>query len=379
MSKAIGYVRVSTERQADHGVSLDAQRERIATYCAAQGIELVGIESDEGISGKTLDRPGIKRALARLRAGEADTLVVTKLDRLSRSVRDILALVDEVFAERRGAKRGAPLYLRSVDAMLDTASPQGRMMLSLMALFAQWEREQIAERTRSALAYLKSQGVRLGQLPYGLARAEPDAGQKRLAIVAAPAEAAAAAAAVELRRSGASLRKTAVALERAGLAPRRASGWSPSSVVALLASRRRQAALPRVPLPGGELVVDVLLVEHADSANSERRRRDTIRRKMNAKAATAAALVKRWGEVSPGAGVPELPVTVEIELTQGPRGRRWDGDNAVARAKGIRDTVAGWLGVDDAEGAGVDAWDVRVAHRRGTPAATIRIKARDRA
>ncbi|UCF41683.1 MAG: recombinase family protein, partial [Gemmatimonadota bacterium] len=92
----VGYCRVSTEEQAREGVSLDAQRKRLAAYCTAHGFELAGVESDEGLSGGVppAQRPGLTRALEQVRRGEAAGLVVVKLDRLSRSVRDVLDLAD---------------------------------------------------------------------------------------------------------------------------------------------------------------------------------------------------------------------------------------------------------------------------------------------
>jgi DNA invertase Pin-like site-specific DNA recombinase len=79
---AIGYVRVSTQEQATEGVSLDVQRDRIRTYCRLHAIKLIDIKADEGISGGTLNRPGLQAALAMIRRGRGNTLIVAKLDRL---------------------------------------------------------------------------------------------------------------------------------------------------------------------------------------------------------------------------------------------------------------------------------------------------------
>ena len=80
-TRVVGYIRVSTEHQADEGVSLEAQRARLEAFALATDLVLVGVEVDAGISAKTLERPGIQRALARLEAGEADGVLVAKLDR----------------------------------------------------------------------------------------------------------------------------------------------------------------------------------------------------------------------------------------------------------------------------------------------------------
>ena len=98
---AIGYVRVSTQEQATEGVSLDAQRDRLRTYCKLHSIKLIDIKADEGISGSTLDRPGLQAALQMIRRDRANTLLVAKLDRPSRSLRDVCTLVEELFSDER--------------------------------------------------------------------------------------------------------------------------------------------------------------------------------------------------------------------------------------------------------------------------------------
>ncbi len=161
MPHVLGYARVSTADQAEHGVSLAAQRHRIAAYCEAHGLTLAGIEEDAGISAKaTRNRPGLQRALSALKARESVGLVVVKLDRLSRTTRDVLDLV--ALSERQG------WALHSIDEKLDTGCPQGRFVVTILGALAQLEREQAAERTRAALAELRRQGRRIsGKPPYG--------------------------------------------------------------------------------------------------------------------------------------------------------------------------------------------------------------------
>lgn len=363
--KAIGYVRVSTERQAEFGASIEAQSERISAHCAGAGIELVRIEVDDGLSGKTLARPALQRALNALRDGVADMLVVAKLDRLSRSVRDVLGLVEDYFAEQPRKKTARKLHLKSCDAMIDTATPHGRLVLAVMASMAQWERETIAERTRAALEFLKRNGVILGTLAYGRRRDAKGPADRRMPVVPDAAERAAVTAAASLRREGASLRAIAARLNAAGHAPRRASRWSPSSVLSLV--RAARPAIQRRELaPGETLEIAVPIERHAESKNSETTRRLTIARKMSVKNAVAAALLAAGHP-------PPLPCTVEIVLVQGRRGRTWDGDNATARAAGARDEIARWLGCDDREGCGVDRWTVATA-RAAAPAVIVRVK-----
>jgi len=103
--KVIGYIRVSTEEQATDGVSLATQREKLNGYAKLYDLELVEIIEDAGESGKTLNRPGLQRALAMIRRGQAGGLLIAKLDRLSRSVVDWNTLIDGYFGERCGKVR----------------------------------------------------------------------------------------------------------------------------------------------------------------------------------------------------------------------------------------------------------------------------------
>src|SRR5262245_9845331 len=97
--RVIGYIRVSTEEQATAGVSLSAQAEKVRAYCALYDLTLLEVVEDAGASAKTLERPGLQRALSALRRGEADGVVVAKLDRLTRSVADMATLIDAHFGE----------------------------------------------------------------------------------------------------------------------------------------------------------------------------------------------------------------------------------------------------------------------------------------
>ncbi len=145
MRTVIAYTRVSTEEQANVGVSLAAQERQLRAHCDARSLALLRVECDEGVSGSRLrTRAGLQRALASLRTGEACGLVVTKLDRLSRSTRDVLDLV--ALADRQGWE------LHSLGEQLVTSSPHGRFFVTMLAGLAQMEREQIAERTRAGMA-----------------------------------------------------------------------------------------------------------------------------------------------------------------------------------------------------------------------------------
>ena len=152
--KVIGYTRVSTSDQFDSGAGLEAQRAAIESECARRGWELVAIYEDTA-SGKSLDRPGVRDALAAVEAGEAEGLVVAKLDRLSRSLMDFAGLM-----ERSRKQRWS---LIALDLGVDTTTPSGEMIANVLATFAQFERRLIGQRTKEALAVKRSQGVRLGR------------------------------------------------------------------------------------------------------------------------------------------------------------------------------------------------------------------------
>jgi len=158
----VGYCRVSTEDQARDGASLGAQRERIEAYCKATDRELSSILVDDGFSAKDLRRPSISALLDRVDCGEVSAIVVLKLDRLTRSVRDLADLLE------RFDKRGVALV--SITETLDTSTATGRMVINLIAAVGQWEREAIGERTAFALAHLRRQGRAYGPVPFGYKR-----------------------------------------------------------------------------------------------------------------------------------------------------------------------------------------------------------------
>ncbi len=157
-TRVVAYTRVSSLDQAEHGVSLADQKHRLECHAAAHGLEIVRFEADEGLSGKRADnRPALQRALDSLKAGEATGLLTTKLDRLSRSIRDIIALVER--SDREGWR------LVSLAESLDTGSAMGRFTVHLFGALAELERAQISERTRHAMAHLRREGKRTSSRP----------------------------------------------------------------------------------------------------------------------------------------------------------------------------------------------------------------------
>src|SRR5436190_13089209 len=157
--QAIGYVRVSTDRQAEQGVSLDAQESKIRAMATIHSAELLEVIVDGGESAKSLHRPGLQRLLALINAGHVQAVIVAKLDRLTRSVKDLCNLL-ELFEKRKVA-------LISVAESLDTGSAAGRLVITIMTAVSQWEREAIGERTRDALQHKRTNGERVGNIAYG--------------------------------------------------------------------------------------------------------------------------------------------------------------------------------------------------------------------
>ena len=136
--RAAPYVRVSTQEQAIDGYSISVQKEKTTQYCAAMSYDIYNTYSDEGFSGKSLVRPGMEQMISDIKAGRIDIVIVYKLDRLSRHVKDVLELV-ELFD-----KYNVKLY--SLSENLDLSSPFGRAALKMSATFSELERETIVER-----------------------------------------------------------------------------------------------------------------------------------------------------------------------------------------------------------------------------------------
>ena len=157
--KAIGYIRVSTQGQVEDGVSLDAQEAKVRAWADLNGAEEVVIFRDEGISGKRSDnRPGLQSALDMV--GKGDALVVYSLSRLSRSTKDALVLSEIL------QKKDADLV--SLSEKIDTTSASGKMVFRLLAVLNEFERDQISDRTRFALAHKKANGEKTGgDVPFG--------------------------------------------------------------------------------------------------------------------------------------------------------------------------------------------------------------------
>ncbi len=162
--QAIGYVRCSTQEQADSGLGLDVQTERIRAYCALKGLTLVDIITDSGVSGgKPLaTREGGQRLLSAIRTRRAGAVVMLKLDRMFRNAGDCLTTVE------KWERAGVALHVADLGGnAVDTQSAAGRFMLVVLAGAAEMERNLTRERTKSAMAIKKAAGLRIGAIPFG--------------------------------------------------------------------------------------------------------------------------------------------------------------------------------------------------------------------
>ncbi len=219
-SKAIGYTRVSTRDQADSGASLASQRTKIEAYAVLHDLELVEVIEDAGYSAKSLDRPGMAKLLQLIRGRKITTVVVAKLDRITRSVRDLGDLV-ELF-QRSGVE------FASVADHIDTSTASGRLVLNVMGSVSQWEREAIGERTAEALAVMRSNGRRISRhAPYGYrfngqGCIEDGREQRAISLMR------------QLRAKGTSLRRIAEELQAKGFTSRTGKRLSPQLVANVL-------------------------------------------------------------------------------------------------------------------------------------------------
>ena len=226
MKQAIGYIRVSTEQQANEGVSLEAQKAKIAAWCVTNGYELVNVFVDAGISGKSMDkRPGLQDAMKALKKGMA--LVSYSLSRLARSTKDALSIGETV------AKRKADMV--SLSEQIDTTTAAGKMMFQMLAVLAEFERNLVAERTTNALQHKKATNQKYTNItPYGFEAIEGR-------LVQVQAEAAIVAEIQAARASGNTLQSIADTLNGRGIPTKTGKTWQPATIHLLM---KRTALVP---------------------------------------------------------------------------------------------------------------------------------------
>ena len=227
--KAIGYARVSTLEQGEAGVSLENQRERIVAWCVAAGLALDRVYVETMSGARAANRPVLQEALAAV-CREKGVLVVYSLSRLARSVRDTLDLAERL--ERSGAN------LASLSERIDTSSAVGKMVFRMLSTLNEFERDQLAERTESAMAHLRRNGRRIsGRVPFGY---DLDTDGQNLAPNGQ--EQAVLGRILELRSSGASFARIAGELAASGIPTKEGGAWHPATVRQIVERRRKLAA-----------------------------------------------------------------------------------------------------------------------------------------
>ena len=217
--KAIVYIRVSTTQQAEEGVSLAAQQAKAEAWAALNDYDIASIYSDAGISGKRADnREGLQQALNA--CGNGDALVVYSLSRLARSTKDTISISEQL------QKAGADLV--SISEKIDTTTAAGKMVFRMLAVMAEFESDQISERTKLGMSYKKSKGERVGSISYGSRLHSngkdllvDDTEQEIITVIN------------DLRRDGLNLSKIAVHLNNSDFQPR-GKKWYPQTIKRIL-------------------------------------------------------------------------------------------------------------------------------------------------
>lgn len=214
--RAITYARVSTGKQAESGLSLDDQAERMGREISRRGWELVEAHTDAGRSGRTgKSRPALDAALEALAAGEADALVVAKLDRLARSTIALSRIM------QTSQEQGWALVI--LDPDLDTSTAAGRLTATVLGAVAEYESELIADRARMTHRRRKAAGHRAGQAPI-----LSDELRHRIA---------------DTRTGGASFARIADELNAEGIPTAKGGRWHASTVRHVCMSVEREAEL----------------------------------------------------------------------------------------------------------------------------------------
>src|ERR1035437_6182636 len=193
-----------------------------------QGAELLEVIVDGGESAKSLSRPGLQRLLSLVSACKVESVIVARLDRLTRSVKDLCGLL-ELLEKKKVA-------LVSVAESLDTSSAAARLVITIMGAVSQWEREAIGERTRDALGHKKKNGERVGNIQFGY-RLAPDGKH----VEPDPGEQAALGEIGRLRKPGQKLRGIAAALNGQARRTRRGTAWRHEHIARIIKQGSQRA------------------------------------------------------------------------------------------------------------------------------------------
>ena len=164
--KAIAYIRVSASEQAISELSLEAQHREVIAQAERSGLVIVGVLTDNDESASTLNRPAMSELIMQIDNGRIDAVIISKLDRLTRRIKDFKSLLQRMRKAKR-AGGGQGVHLISSAESLDTGSDTGRIVIKIMDSVSQWDREVIGERTSAILQDLKAQGKSTGNPNYG--------------------------------------------------------------------------------------------------------------------------------------------------------------------------------------------------------------------
>ncbi|MCA8934970.1 MAG: recombinase family protein [Planctomycetes bacterium] len=226
-NRVIAYTRVSTLEQANEGISLAAQKKRLEAHCVAKGWELVKVVVDAGVSAKNLNRDGAREILELVRRRECDVVVVVKLDRMFRNATDALNTTNEF--------RRYGVDFASLTEDFDTSTAAGKMFFSLIATFAEFERNLIGDRTREALASKRADGYRVGEIPLGY-EADDDG-----LLVPVEDEQRIVDRILGLREQGYGYLRIAKQLNRDGVPAKKGGKWYPKTIRGVLQRQEVEA------------------------------------------------------------------------------------------------------------------------------------------
>lgn len=220
MRKVAGYIRVSTEEQATSGYGVEIQREKILQYCKLHDIDNLELYIDDGYSGWTLDRPAMQKLLGDIQNGLVEKVVVYKSDRISRHLKDLLTLIEDIFETHN-------VEFISISEQFDTGTPQGKLFLQMLGSFAEFERNIIRERTYNGRKQKAKQcapnEIATGKVPYGYRKngdtIEVDEYESNVIRII-----------FGLKQNGKSLREIAEYLNSEGFKTRQGGKWHASTV-----------------------------------------------------------------------------------------------------------------------------------------------------
>jgi len=217
MATAYGYIRVSTDKQANNGISLDAQRAKIQAWIELNGYEFGGIFEDAGVSGTKQHRLGLDAVLSV--ANKGDAIVAYSISRFARSTKHLIEISEELAARE--------IDMVSVSERIDTTSAAGKMVFRIMAVMAEFERDLIVERVTGCLANKKARGERIGRPRYGF-----ECSNKTLTVN--ENEQGVITRVKAMRQQGLSWRKIALALYKDGIKSRAGKMFAPQQLLRMI-------------------------------------------------------------------------------------------------------------------------------------------------